>query len=247
MRFLHDPVAQGEDHEHGDAGPAGEQQPVEDFHVGAEVIVLERTISSVGVPATIESLRPCWKACPPAATVDELKSMTTEWPASVSPGAPGERVARRTMAQRRRRVIRSVLTVVLVTLVMLLLSVLSRDEQAVWGCRERMELALKTFQQHHQEWMRDPLKFPLPSIEAQLGDIWRDHVLDNWHFTEQAAFAREVGVCCCERSHSRLFRPSGRHVILFNVPEQKYELKWMDESEFARRAKELGFRAPVRQ
>jgi hypothetical protein len=168
--------------------------------------------------------------------------MPTELPAAVSPGAPIEPVALRIMAQRRRRVIRGVLTVILGTLVILVLSILNRDQQALDACRARMEDALKTFQEHHQDWLRDPLKFPLPSIEARLGDEWRDHVLDNWRFTEQAAYSREVGVCCCERPHTRLFRPAGRYVILFNVPAQKYELKWMHESEFARRAAELGFR-----
>ncbi len=172
--------------------------------------------------------------------------MATESPASASPEAPSERVALRTMVQRRRRVLRSVLAVVLGALVLLVLSILNRDAQALEACRQRMEQALKTFQQHHQEWLRDPLKFPLPSVEAQLGDVWREHVLDNWRFTEQAAYAHEVGVCCCEQPHSRLFRPAGRYVILFNVPEQKYELKWMDEPEFARRAVELGLRVGAR-
>ena len=170
----------------------------------------------------------------------------SESPASLLPSAPSERAARRTLAQRRRRVLRSALTVIAIMLVMLVLTVLNRDEQALHACRERMEQALQTFQKHHEEWLRDPLKFPLPSVEAQLGDVWRDHVLDNWRYTEQAATTNEVGVCCCERPHSRLFRPSGRHVIVFNVPQQKYELRWMNEDEFIRRADELGFRRPVR-
>ena len=156
--------------------------------------------------------------------------------------APSEHVARRAMIQRRRRVLRSIFTIVAVTLVILLLTVLNRDEQAVQGCRERMEQAVKTLQQHHTEWLRDPQKFPLPSIGAQLGDVWRDHVLDNWRFTEQAAFAREVGVCCCEQPHSRLFQASGRYVIIYHVAQQKYELVWMNELEYQRRAEELGFR-----
>jgi hypothetical protein len=170
----------------------------------------------------------------------------SETPTALSPDAPSERVARRTLAQRRRRVLRSALIFIVITLVMLVLSILARDEQAVRACRERMEQALVTFQQHHEEWLRNPLKFPLPSVEAQLGDVWRDHVLDNWRYTEQAAIADEVGVCCCERPHSRLFRPSGRYVIVFNVPRQKYELHWLNEEDFLKRANELGFRLPLR-
>ena len=230
--FLHDPIPDGHDHQRGNDSAACQPQPVADAHL------LCQSVSDYRIDvAAAEGL--------PRGHDHEPETMS-ELPASLSPGAPSERVARRTLAQRRRRVLASALTVILITLVMLLLTILNRDEQAVRACRERMEQALVTFQQHHEEWLRDPLKFPLPSVEAQLGDVWREHVLDNWRYTEQAAAADDVGVCCCERPHSRLFRPSGRHVIVFNVPGQKYGLRWMDEDDFVRRADELGFRLPVR-
>lgn len=157
-----------------------------------------------------------------------------------------ERVARRTLVERRRRVLRRVLFVVAVTLVMVVITVANRDQQSIDACKQRMEYAVKALREHHSEWLRDPQKFSLPLLEAQLGDAWRDHVLDNWRFTEEAAFAREVGVCCCERPHSPMFLPAGRYVIIYHVAAQQYELKWMTEREFAEHAEELGLRVRVR-
>jgi hypothetical protein len=172
--------------------------------------------------------------------------MNPDTPPLSNPSVTSDRVALRTLGERRRRVLRNVLFVVVVSLVMLVLTVANRDQQAIDGCKERMEYAVKTLREHHREWLRDPQKFALPLIEAHLGDTWRYHVLDNWRFTEQAAFAREVGVCCCERPHSPLFLAAGRHVIIYHVAEQEYELKWMTEREFARRAEELGLRVSIR-
>ncbi len=155
----------------------------------------------------------------------------------------GQRVAHETLVQRRRRVIRSVLAVLAMTVVMVLLSLAGRDQQSIESCRQRMEAAVKILQESHGEWLRDPLKFPLPSIADRLGDVWREHVLDNWFYTEQAASKREVGVCCCERPHHRMFMSDGRYVIIFDVRRQRYELQWMDESRFAQRAEELGLHA----
>lgn len=173
--------------------------------------------------------------------------MTTEPHVPGSSTATSGAIASRVMMQRRRRVIRSALTVLGVTVVMLVLTIMNRDQQAVESCRHRMETAQETLQEQHQEWLRDPQKFPLRAVAAQLGDVWREHVLDNWRFSEQAAFARRVGVCCCERPHSRLFRPAGRHVIIFHGGEHRYELIWMNEGEFAEQAEQLGLQVTARR
>jgi hypothetical protein len=171
--------------------------------------------------------------------------MNPDAPTLSNPGAASERVTMRTLGERRRRVLRSVLFVVVVMLVMLVLTLANRDQQSIDACKKRMEYAVATLRDHHGEFLRDPQKFPLPLIARHFGDAWRDHVLDNWRFSEQAAFAREVGVCCCERPHSPLFLAPGRHVIIYHVDTQQYELKWMTEREFAKRAEALGLHVRV--
>jgi hypothetical protein len=168
--------------------------------------------------------------------------MDPDTPTLSNPSVASERVALRTLGERRRRVLRSLLFVVAIMLVVIVVTVANRDQQAIDGCKRQMEYAVATLRADHSEWLRDPQKFPLPRIADHLGDGWREHVLDNWRFTEQAAFAREVGVCCCERAHSPLFLAPGRQVIIYHVGKQEYELKWMTEGEFARRAEELGLR-----
>lgn len=162
-----------------------------------------------------------------------------------NPSVASDRVALRTLGERRRRVLRRVLFVVVVSLVMLVITIANRDQQSIDSCKKRMEYAVSALREHHSDWLRDPQKFPLRLIAEQMGDVWRDHVLDNWRFSEQAAFAREVGVCCCERPHNPLFLPPGRHLIIYHVAKREYELKWMTEREFARRAEELGLRVRV--
>ena len=151
-----------------------------------------------------------------------------------------DRVALRTMAERRRRVVRSVLTVVFVTLVMVVLSVLNRDRAAISSCEDRMRYAVRVLQENHKQWLKDPARFPLDVIRDRLGDAWNSGVFENSRFTEQAAFMGSVGVCCCERPHGRLFRPGLRHLIVFKVREETYQFLTLEEGEFARQADGLG-------
>jgi len=171
--------------------------------------------------------------------------MNPEPPVTAASTVAGQRVLLQALRRRRRRVLWRVAVFVGLTLLMVVLSVVNRDREAIQTCRTRMETAARVLRSHHADWLRDPQKFPLPAIASELGDVWRLHVLENWRFTEHAAFAREVGVCCCERPHNRLFLPAGRHVIIYNVSQQEYYVRWMDAADLAQRAEELGLRVRV--
>ncbi len=154
--------------------------------------------------------------------------------------AASQRVERRTLGERRRRVWRNVLFVIAVTVVMLVLSLMNRDEQAIRGCRERLERVLQVFQKLHDSGDPPPALLPLPQEGDRVSEEVRSHMHYNVLYSERILFSREVGVCCCLQPHARLFQPSGRHVIILDTQRGKYELRWMDETEFERRAAELG-------
>jgi hypothetical protein len=169
--------------------------------------------------------------------------MAIETPPIRVPTAASERAELRTVGQRRRRVLRRVLLVAVLALAMLVLTVVNREQQAIDSCRERMEYALKVFQERYDQGLPSPTELPLPSESGEVGRRLREHVLYNWFYTESAR--AEVGVCCCQHAHTPLFFPDGRHVIIFNVRQGRYELRWMEEDEFARRADDLGLRVRV--
>jgi hypothetical protein len=151
------------------------------------------------------------------------------------------------MAERRRRVVRSVLTVGFISLVMVVLSAMNRDREAIDSCEQRMHYAMRVLQDNHKQWLQDPSVFPLVIIRNRLGDAWNAGVFENLRFTEQTAFMGSVGVCCCERPHGRLFRPGLRHMIVYRVRGETYDLVTLEESEFARQADGLGLRGVLLQ
>lgn len=172
--------------------------------------------------------------------------MTTPVPAPSERSVASERAEQRTIGKRRRRVIRSVFTVVVVTLAMVFLSALNRSVVDIRSCRERMQYAVDRFQERYDFGDRRTVAFPLPDSAADDPDSerraqrLRAHVYYNPSPSDSRAGAwGEIGVCCCRRPHNRLFRPAGRHVILFNFKQVRYELRWMEEDEFAREAPRL--------
>ena len=161
-----------------------------------------------------------------------------------------ERAEQRTVGERRRRVWRNLLLFVVVTLAIVVLSLLNRDEQAIRSCRDRMEYAVRVFQEREDKGEAPLPLLPLPEKETRADDAeqrlmaWRDHTQYNVLYSERVSRARQVGVCCCLHAHTRLFWPIGRYVIIFDVPSRKYELRWMDERAFADQADDLELRAP---
>lgn len=176
--------------------------------------------------------------------------MTTDAPASATSSAIREDAALRTMRERRRRVWRNVLAVVVVTAGIGVLTILNRDAAAIRSCRKRMEFAALRFQELRDKGLPSEPVLPLPEdvdgaaeSRKRIMEL-RDHVHYNVFYADRATFTREVGVCCCLRPHSRLFRSSGRHVIILDVDRGVHSVVWMDEAEFARRAEQLGLRVP---
>lgn len=163
-----------------------------------------------------------------------------EAPRQDESATPSEQVARRTLRQRRRRVWRSIALVIVLMLAMVVLSILNRDQQEIDACRERMAFATQEFQRLYDERGTTPSALPLPEGDAEARDRIRSHVLYNVLYTKSSR--TEVGVCCCQAPHDPLFLPPGRHVIVFNVREGRYDLRWMSEDEFVRQADDLGLR-----
>ncbi len=151
-----------------------------------------------------------------------------------------ERILRRTLSERRRRVLRSVATVAFVSLVMTVLAALNRDREAIDSCEQRMRHAVRILQDNHKDWLKNTTRFPLDIVRDRLGEAWNWNVFENTRFTEQAAYLAAVGVCCCERPHGRLFRPGLRHAIVYRVRDETYEPRTLTESEFAQQADALG-------
>lgn len=177
--------------------------------------------------------------------------MTTE-PTPDASITVSARAASRTLRERRRRVWRSALTVVIVTAGMVILLIINRDNQTIRSCRERMEYALQELERLREEEGRAPRELPVAG-ESGLADDgatpaqqMRAHVYYNmlYAYSMEIGYGREIGVCCCKRPHTRLFLPNGRHVIVFNVERETFELHWMDEADFARRSEELGLKVP---
>lgn len=158
-----------------------------------------------------------------------------------------KQVARRVTIERRRRIIRSALAFLAISFAMVLLSMANRESAAIRSCQRRMEYAVEEFRRIHREGRPTPTSFPIPADAVVGVDAARDlrqlrsHVHYNVFFGDWISQGHsEVGVCCCQQPHTRLFASDGRHVIIYNVPKATYYLVWMDRAEFRRRAPELG-------
>lgn len=149
-----------------------------------------------------------------------------------------ERVRQRTMAARRRRFVRSALLFVCLAAVMVVVSLTHRDAQAIKRCRAPMEYAVGELSAKHEDHKLLPVLLPHREADRQWVQGHYDYTWENdRHFGPD----RQVGVCCCRRTHRSFMRPDGRYVILFDG--QAFQLVWMEESEFRLRAEDL--RLPV--
>ena len=72
----------------------------------------------------------------------------------------------------------------------------------------------------------------------------QSHVYYDAIFDHRPGTSHDVGVCCCREPHARLIGPDGRHVLVFDTQTGKYAVLWLRDTEFARRAGELGLRIP---
>jgi hypothetical protein len=143
-----------------------------------------------------------------------------------------DRIALRTLAQRRRRVIRGILLFLVVSFAVVVMSAMNRDQQALDSCRERIEYAAREFQKVHDARRSPPSELPLPSAAP------RAHYLYNWLFTNSSQ--PEAGVACCDGPHARFWGEPIRMVIILDTRAGQYRAVRMTEDEFRRRARELG-------
>jgi len=165
--------------------------------------------------------------------------MTTESPPAGGSTETSERVAMRTLNERRRRVVRSVVAVVAVMIAMVILSIMNRDAASIRSCEERMEYARDVLQSRLDKGQPDPTEMPVSGDASEVAIRLRNHVHFNAFYGEQKASATHVGVCCCRRPHSRLFRDGIRHVVVFDAERDRYELLRLTEADFARQAESL--------
>ncbi len=159
-----------------------------------------------------------------------------------------DRVARRTIAERRRRVLRNVATVFVITVLMVVLLVMSRDQQAINSCHGRMAFATAALQDMLGAGAVSPAELPLSDRggdpNPQSAPRANTHYFYDAFHSSRGEVGREIGVACCRFAHSQLFRPNGRYVLSYDGAARKYQYRWMSEVEFARLAPELGLRLP---
>jgi hypothetical protein len=163
----------------------------------------------------------------------------TRQPANPTPGGTFDRVDRRTIGERRRRVVRRVVLVLFVTVLVLLLSIVLRDARALQEARVRANRAAEMLHDRGEVSQRFN---PYPDDPAWL-DRFLDEMQRNTLFTSRSnpGGEAEMGVFCSKRPYTRLFMSDGRLVILYNYNNRRYYVRWMEEQEFLRRARDLGF------
>jgi len=183
-------------------------------------------------------------------TTAEQRVTTSNPPATEAIDTLSRRVALETLRQRRRQVLRSVLMIVAISVLMVLVVLWNRDEAVVRSCAARMAALRDEFQRRHDQGLLPPPVLPVPSEGADVAAHRRlvlelqHHVYYEALFSRSGSARREVGVCCCHVPHDRLIGPTGRHVLVFDTQTGRYTVEWVRESDFPRRAAELGLRVP---
>jgi hypothetical protein len=167
--------------------------------------------------------------------------------------------ALQTLTRRRRRVWRNLILITIITAVMVALSMAERDNQSLRGsvkaCRDNLEFAAAKLQEAFDRGQPAPTRLPLPQDPAPPGlspaalEAYQDAQLDrilHYHYepTHRKAVSpgRKTIICYCVKPHALYLHDDRRHVILFDG--QKYEVASLSETEFRRRAAELGIPLP---
>ena len=150
-----------------------------------------------------------------------------------------QRALRRTIGERRRRIVRSVAVFVLVTAAIVVLVMARRDQEALAKSKRVFEFIQRSFQDKF-------VTAALPALLPMPTDETRDATLamrDSICYAPAAKYQREpnrpqVAVCYHYKPLRLFLRPAGRHVVLFDGHD--YSLVWMAETEVQQRAAELG-------
>ncbi len=165
-------------------------------------------------------------------------------PAAASPAALTERAAWRTMRERRRRVVRNVLKVGVLLVLILVLSIVTRNQQDVDGCRRRMEAAARWYQEQVNLGHGVPNVFPPPIDTVDMKRL-SEHAFFRYNYVgatpttvSSSPTIVAVGVCRCRNAHERILQASGRHILVYDSrrdpehPYGSYRVLWKDEQEF---------------
>jgi hypothetical protein len=181
-------------------------------------------------------------------------------PASRELPRPADRVALRTMAQRRRRVWRNIILMVVTSGLVLLLSVIGRDEQSLRGpiqdSYEELEYARAELQDAFDRGGLAPPRLPLPprgelppDASPAQRERFEEEQLDrllrytyNQAHRWQGQPERPAFVCYNQGPLDLFLREDRRHLILFDGTQ--YTLETLTESAFRQRAAALGVELP---
>lgn len=166
--------------------------------------------------------------------------MLTNLEMPISESTVAERVRERILADRKKRIGRTLVMVALVSAAMVVASMATRDHQT-----QRNEAALanriaQTMQHEFESTGRPVSKFPdLGPAHPDLGQTYEFNVLYPYGVRTSA----RTGVCAPRSRLPFYMRESGRYVITFDG--QKYATAFLTDEALRREAKLLGFSAQL--
>jgi hypothetical protein len=147
-----------------------------------------------------------------------------------------DRVALRAMYARRRRIWQRLTLVVVVTSVMVYLASSHRDAQGLRRAQAQAELMCEALRLAFAQTHTLPRRFPkFGDDRDKLGALYQFNIL----YPDQLRTTSPVGVFCSARPVSLLLKADGRFVATYDGRE--FRVSWMEEPEFQRRARSLGF------
>ncbi len=132
----------------------------------------------------------------------------------------------RVTTRRRRNVRRNLGIMAAMVALTLLITMAGRDQQHVRDCRARLAQAVRDY----------------PRADESHTDATSHYVYRPDNLGADAP-DEPVGVSCCAAAHRLFLDTDGRHVVIYDG--QTYEIRWMTETEFQRRAASLGLAGPV--
>lgn len=170
-------------------------------------------------------------------------------------GPPPTGVRRRRV--KPRRTYRSVLIFLVATAAMVLIVAANRDHDARRACHKRLTFVVQQLQMGHDRQNALPMALPLPAgraadsarpggVDRSADPLGEDMPAMRNHYvyrpTVNLRGARPIGICSCADRHSAMFDAAGRHVVSYDPSSGRFDLVWMDETEFQARAAELGLK-----
>ena len=154
-----------------------------------------------------------------------------------APAAARERAFRNVNTSRRRRVLRALVLFVGGLATVVLLSLYTRDQQAVREDARVLDLWAGALRQTIAERGSPPLD--LPSVSGADAKIAADYDY-NLAFVQQAKDRGRAAVAWREHRLPLYLRGAGRHVLFFE--DGRYNLRWTPDPELESNAERWGIR-----